>query len=226
MVLFQVKANRPSVSIIIPFYNAEKHIKKCIDSIIDGTKLRYEIICVDDGSTDGGTDIVKKYCKKTDKVKLIALPENRGLFLARLEGVKCAVGRYIGFVDSDDYVTQGYFDKLYHAAKRYGADIAVGQIVNVDLWGVKYIQTRCAEFPYRDCAKRRELYEMYWEQSGQCYHWHVLWNKLYKQKLWRRAISVLVRQTEHLVMLEDFIFSSVVLASVKSYVTVRAAQYF
>lgn len=226
MALFRTSPDKPVVSIIVPFYNSEKYIGRCLDSIINGTKIRYEIICVDDGSTDGSAEIIKSYCAENDTIKLVSFPENRGLYLARLAGVKAASGRYIGFVDSDDYISPRYFDKLYHAAKMRKTDIVVGQVVNIDLKGVKYVQTRCARFPYLNGERRRELYEMYWRQSGRCYHWHVVWNKLYRRELWTNAIPILERQTEHLVMLEDFIFSSVVLSAAKAYAAVTSARYF
>lgn len=226
MALFRTKADEISVSIIVPFYNSEKYIRKCLDSIIYGTKIRYEIICVDDGSVDGSAEIVKGYCAENDTIRLISFPGNNGLYLARLTGVKSARGRYIGFVDSDDYISPRYFDKLYHAAEMRKTDIAVGQVVNIDLKGVKYVQTRCAKFPYLNGERRGELYEMYWRQSGRCYHWHVVWNKLYKRELWTNAFPILERQKEHLVMLEDFIFSSVVLSAAKTYAVVTSARYF
>lgn len=226
MALFRTKTDEVQISIIVPFYNSEKYIGKCLDSIIGGTKIRYEIICVDDGSTDGSAEIVKKHCAENDTIKLISFPENKGLYLARLAGVKVACGRYIGFADSDDYISSHYFDKLYRAIERRNADIAVGQVVNIDLKGVKYVQTRCAKFPYLNGEPCGELYEMYWRQSGRCYHWHVVWNKLYRRELWTNAITVLERQTEHLVMLEDFIFSSVVLLGAKTYAVKTSAKYF
>ena len=226
MALFLAKTDKPEVSVIMPFYNAEKYIGGCLDSIITGTRIRYELICVDDGSTDSSAEIVKGYCEKNNRVRLVTLPENKGLYLARLTGVKQARGKYIGFVDSDDQVSQEYFDKLYYAARLCGADIAVGQVVNIDLEGIKYVQTRCGKFPYLNEERQKRLYEMYWRQSGRCYHWHVVWNKLYRRKLWDMAIPVLERQREHLVMLEDFIFSSVVLAEAKKYITVTSAKYF
>ena len=226
MALFQMKTEELPVSVIIPFYNSEKYIRKCLDSIIGGIKIRYEMICVNDGSTDGSEDIVKEYCSANEAVKLITLPENKGLYHARLTGIKAAQGKYIGFVDSDDCIASRYFDKLYRSAERRGADIAVGQIVNVDLSGVKYVQTRCEQFPYLNGERRRELYEMYWKQSGRCYHWHVVWNKLYRRELWMNAIEILECQTKHLIMLEDFIFSSVVLSGASTYVAVPSARYF
>lgn len=219
---------KPKISVIVPFYNSECYIKACLDSIIQGTHIRYEIICVNDGSTDKSVDIVQEYCSRYKNIRLISSQKNIGLYRARLLGVAHAKGSYIGFVDSDDYVSEGFFDGLFYAARKNGADIAVAQIVNVDLNGVKYVQTRCSKFPYLidGQAESSNLYDMYWQQSGKCYHWHVVWNKLYRRRLWRKVIHILERQKQHLVMLEDFIFSSVVLSQVKSYVSVTESKYF
>jgi len=143
-----------------------------------------------------------------------------------LEGVLNARGKYIGFVDSDDYVTEGYFEILYKKIRRNRADIAVGKIINQNADNIKYVQTRCAVFPYSDDGKGKSLYSMYWGQEGKCYHWHVLWNKLYKKRLWKKTIDILKAQKEHLVMLEDFIFSSVVLSNACTYAVDTNAEYY
>lgn len=226
MALLMKKADDLSVSVIVPFYNSEEYIDKCLDSIINGTKISFEIICVDDGSTDRSVEIVEKFCKTNNAVRLISLPKNEGLYIARLQGAKAAKGKYIGFADSDDYVSPLFFDKLYRAAEKHNSDIAVGQVVNVDRNGTRYVQTRCAKFPYLNGEKRCELYDMFWRQCGRCYHWHVVWNKLYRRELWEKAMPILEKQTEHMVMLEDFIFSSVVLASAKRYSVNTSARYF
>lgn len=93
----------PKVSIIIPFYNSQEYINNCLDTIIKGTHISYEIICVDDGSTDDTSLIVKNYSKCNKNIRLISLKENKGLYLARLIGVRYSRGEYIGFVDSDDF---------------------------------------------------------------------------------------------------------------------------
>ena len=219
---------RPQVSVIVPFYNSQCYIKACLDSIIQGTHIRYEIICVNDGSTDKSTDIVQEYCSRYKNIRLISCEKNIGLYRARLHGVTCAKGEYIGFVDSDDYISEGFFDNLFYAVSKCSKDIAVAQIVNVDLNGVKYVQTRCSEFPYLidEQATSNDIYDMYWQQSGKCYHWHTVWNKLYRRRLWKKVLHILERQDQHLVMLEDFIFSSVVLSRAKSYASVTESKYF
>lgn len=217
----------PKISIIIPFYNSESYILGCMESIVLHTKIPYEIICVNDGSTDKSLAIVNRFRLTHPQIRLINLKVNKGLYQARLMGIKRARGGYIGFVDSDDYVSDGYFDLLYEAAVNSDSDISVGQIVNVNVNGVKYMQTRCSEFPYTSEKKiYSNLYALYWSQQGKCYHWHVVWNKIYKRNLFMDNLELLNEQTEHLVMLEDFIFSSIILKDVKKYSVNTQAKYF
>lgn len=218
---------KPKISIIIPFYNSEGYILKCMESVVLHTKVPYEIICVNDGSTDESLAIVNRFRLTHPQVRLVDLKRNKGLYYARLMGILRARGKYVGFVDSDDYVSDGYFDLLYEAAVNSGSDISVAQIVNVNTDNVKYVQTRCATFPYTsEKAIDSNLYDLYWKQQGKCYHWHVVWNKIYKRKLFMDNIELLKKQTEHLVMLEDFIFSSIILKDVNKYSVNTQAKYF
>lgn len=91
----------PLVSIIVPNYNKEKYIEKCIDSVLKQSYTNYELIIVDDGSTDNSIDIINRY--NSNKIKLIKLSKNTGIANARNKGIKCANGRMICFLDSDDY---------------------------------------------------------------------------------------------------------------------------
>lgn len=96
--------NKCKISFIIPLYNAEKYIAKCLDSIISANlNNNYEIIVVDDNSTDKGADIVKEYCQKDNTIQYI-FQQNQGSSVARNTGMERATGDYIWFVDSDDYL--------------------------------------------------------------------------------------------------------------------------
>ena len=94
---------KPIVSILIPVYNVENYLEKCLDSVISQTMNNIEIICVNDGSTDHSGEILEKYQKK-DKRIIVVNKENGGLPSARNAGLEIARGKYIGFVDSDDYI--------------------------------------------------------------------------------------------------------------------------
>ncbi|MDR2505545.1 MAG: glycosyltransferase [Oscillospiraceae bacterium] len=116
----------PRVSVIIPVYNTEKYLRKCLDSIIDQSFDDYEIICVDDGATDGSSDILAEYKARTPNM-LVIRQENQGLSGARNTGIEAARGEYICFIDSDDFVKRGYIGGLLSAAICENADIAIGR---------------------------------------------------------------------------------------------------
>ena len=110
------------VSVVIPVYNSEKYLKKCIDSVINQTLKEIEIILIDDGSTDGSAEICKRYLK--DSRVSYYYKQNEGLAAARADGIAKATGEYIGFVDSDDWLELDTYKKMYNAAKSNDADIA------------------------------------------------------------------------------------------------------
>jgi len=92
----------PLVSIVMPTYNCAKYIEESVVSVIKQTYTNWELIIIDDCSTDNTEDIVKRYCEKDNRIKYFRLDVNSGAAIARNEGIKCAKGRYIAFLDSDD----------------------------------------------------------------------------------------------------------------------------
>lgn len=116
--------NNPLISLIIPCYNAEKTLEKCLISVCGQTYGNLEIIIVDDGSTDGSMQIYTKYQSQDHRIKIIK-QENSGVSKARNIGLKSATGDYICFVDSDDWVDANYCAKLLQLLKDENADIAI-----------------------------------------------------------------------------------------------------
>lgn len=107
----------PVVSIIIPIYNVEKYLSKCLDSVVNQTYTNLEIILVNDGSTDNSLEIAKKYEKKDNRIKILS-ETNHGLSAARNFGLRHVTGDYITFIDSDDYVSNDYVSYLYYLLKK------------------------------------------------------------------------------------------------------------
>ena len=120
----------PKISIIIPVYNTEEYLKKCIDSLIYQSLEDIEIICVNDGSTDNSQEILENYSKKDARIKVLS-QENKKQGAARNKGMEIATGEYIGYVDSDDWVDFDYFEELYNAAKKQDLDIALATNVRI-----------------------------------------------------------------------------------------------
>lgn len=115
------------VSIIIPVYNTSQYLPECLDSLINQTLKDIEIICIDDGSNDSSPEILNKYAKKDDRIKVIQ-QKNQGQSVARNRGLLEAKGEYVGFLDSDDYADVTMFEKLYNDAKSKNSDISMCSI--------------------------------------------------------------------------------------------------
>ena len=118
------------VSVIVPMYNKEQKISKCLDSLINQTLREIEIVVVDDGSKDNSAEIVKKYCEKDSRVRYVK-QDNQGPGAARNVGIINSKGRYIGFVDCDDYVEHEMYEIMYNAAEQNNCEVAVCQEKNV-----------------------------------------------------------------------------------------------
>lgn len=117
------------VSVIIPVYNTEKYLRKCLDSVCGQTLSDIEIICINDCSTDGSLQILQEYAANDNRIKLIDFEKNQGAATARNKGLDIAQGEYIGFVDSDDWIDLDFYEKLYQKAIETGADVVKGNIV-------------------------------------------------------------------------------------------------
>lgn len=165
------------ISVIIPVYNLEKYLAKCLDSIISQSYPNIEIICVDDASSDNSLNILNQYSKKYKQIKVIALEKN-GIFSPRNEGLKYATGKYIGFVDCDDYIEVQTYEKAYLAMQKYNADIVC--------WGANIVFddiTQPNEFALKELNKAefsgfKELNDGIISKST-----FSIWNKLFKASI-------------------------------------------
>lgn len=110
------------VSVIVPVYNGIKYLKECMDSILHQSLSEIEIVCVDDGSTDGTAELLDNYVVQDDRVKVIHKP-NSGYGHSMNVGIAYASGEYIGIVEADDYIDQKMYESLYEYAKVHDADI-------------------------------------------------------------------------------------------------------
>lgn len=119
--------NKVKVSVIVPVYNVENHLKECMDSIINQKLKDIQIICVNDGSTDSSPQILKEYALKDPRIEIID-KKNAGLAAARNTGMEYAKGEYIGFVDSDDWIELDMYEKLYENAKLNDSDIVMSPV--------------------------------------------------------------------------------------------------
>lgn len=116
----------PLISVIIPVYNVEQYLRRCLDSVVAQTYQNLEIICVDDGSVDHSGKICDQYAARDARIKVIH-QENQGLSAARNRGLDAAEGEYIAFVDSDDYILEDMYKKMLDKLLDYNVDLCVCQ---------------------------------------------------------------------------------------------------
>ena len=112
------------ISVIVPVYNVEKYLNRCIDSILNQTFKQIEVILVDDGSTDNSPIICDEYSNKYENIKVIHKKNNR-VAAARNDGVKIATGKYIALVDSDDWIEPNMIEEMYNKAEEFHTDITM-----------------------------------------------------------------------------------------------------
>ena len=116
----------PKISVIIPVFNTEKYLQRCLESVLNQTLSDIEIICINDCSADNSLGILREYSAKDKRVKIINFTRNQGAAAARNTGIKEAGGEYLGFIDSDDYIEPDFYENLYKKAVKTGADIIKG----------------------------------------------------------------------------------------------------
>lgn len=119
------------VSVIIPVYNTEKYLRECLDSVTGQSLKDIEIICINDGSTDNSLEILKEYEKLDDRITVIS-QENSGLSITRNNGIKLANGKYIYFIDSDDYLEVTALEELFNISEEKNLDLLIFKLINFD----------------------------------------------------------------------------------------------
>lgn len=137
------------VSIVIPVYNVQSYLSQCLDSVINQTLKEIQIICVNDGSTDGSTDILNEYVKKDDRI-LVINQENSGCAVARKTGLKHSTGEYIEFVDSDDWLELDAIEKTYNNAVSNNSDLVLFPICRYDQSENKFFESGSTVKDYFD----------------------------------------------------------------------------
>ena len=170
------KETAPKISIIIPVYNVEKYVGKCLSSLVDQTFTDFEIIAVNDGSKDDSLDILRRFEERYDFVKVID-QKNGGIANARNNGLAAARGEYVCFVDSDDYVGPTYLEELYNACVDTGSDISCCY------YYFHFVENNFLfEYPFR-CRGVFKPEEAMKKLLRDVQIQSLVWNKMYKRSL-------------------------------------------
>lgn len=186
----------PIISIIVPIYNVEKYLKRCIDSILNQTFKEFELILINDGSTDNCGKICDTYKSKDKRIRVIH-QKNAGLSSARNVGLYLAKGKYIAFVDSDDYINKNMYEILYSNLIKTDSDISICNFEYIyDNISCRINQSidNCEYFTFNNIEALNKLY------SENNISIVVAWNKLYKKGLFEN-----LRYTEGRIHEDEFI---------------------
>ena len=201
----------PKISIVVPVYNGEKLLRRCLNSLLNQTLKDIEIICINDGSADNSEKIIKSYTDR--RLKLINIT-NSGPSISRNTGIEIAQGEYIGFTDCDDWIDPDYYEKLYINAKKYNADIAASGIIRLNKLHKKY-HVKFTEIKITDDFETKlDLCDV----PDKSY----IWNKIYKTD----ELKKYNLKFEPNRLFEDVIFTPQVLYYLKTLVAVPDTYYY
>lgn len=126
-----LNTNMPQISVIIPIYNAEKYIARCLQSVLENTYQNLEVLCINDGSTDKSEEVLHDIASKDSRIKVLN-QSNQGVSIARNHGLDVATGEYVAFIDADDWVHKQYFECLLNACLKTGAAIAMCKFIAIN----------------------------------------------------------------------------------------------
>lgn len=148
----------PKISIIIPVYNTESYLRECLDSALNQTLKEIEVICTNDGSTDNSLKILREYAKKDPRVIVID-QENQGVSIARNSALKIAKGKYIHFLDSDDYLDLHAYEKLYQRAEQLSLDMLSFKGQNFQNGTKEFLPSPYYSFTYLPEGWNKEVFD-------------------------------------------------------------------
>ena len=171
-----VNMNREKISVVVPVYNAEAYLEKCLNSILGQTYENLEIILVNDGSTDRSAEIIENYKNKDPRIVVIN-KENGGVSSARNRGIDVATGKFIIFVDADDYIENNMFETLEEDLFKNNVDISMCGYRNVDVNGNILYESKPMDEKYFDAA----TFKRYLFKSD--YFRDHIWNKLFRLEI-------------------------------------------
>ena len=220
---------QPLLSLIIPVYNTEIFIGKCLDSIFAQTYKNIEVIIVNNGSSGNIDEIVDEYRRFYPKriIKLVKHAENQGTFHGRGSGMSVADGEYFTFMDADDRIGQDYFYQMINAAIEKDAEIVVTDLVHEDESGqqFRYIidPVRFVNF---DLRGKENVFDYYYSFKGYSYSMYGIWNKIYSYKLWERCVPFINEIDEKFALCEDAVFTTIFFSQAESAVNIHDEYYY
>ena len=210
-----IESLSPSISVIVPVYNVESYIEHCVESILKQTFTDFELLLIDDGSTDGSSKLCDRYCEKDSRCRTIHKKNNKSEADARNMGLDFAVGDYIAFIDADDYIHPQYLEILYKAVCENKCEIAIANFESVPnmMYYENYDLKKCYN---TKCVSQKNLMVELFSKIL----FMVVWGKMYKRELLQRS------RFKNLYMASDVEFNSRAYQIAQKAVLVDAKLYY
>ncbi|GAE30023.1 glycosyltransferase [Alkalihalobacillus hemicellulosilyticus] len=215
---------QPKISIIVPIYNREKELARCLQSLLKQTFKEIEIILINDGSTDDSVELIHHYAEKDERIVVIN-QNNKGVSIARNQGLLMAKGKYVGFVDSDDWVELTMYERLFQIAEEREADVVMCSYVREFLGGSK--EKQLSEQKIIHLQGKQVQTNLLRRLIGPIRHelgqpemldaWGTVWSKLYRRDVLRISQATFVNLDE-IGTNEDTLFNMQVLTCAQSFV--------
>ena len=208
---------RPMVSIIVPIYNAENYLRRCVDSILNQEYTDFELLLVNDGSTDASGDICEEYGDRDPRV-IVIQKENTGVSDSRNRALDRARGKYLQFLDSDDWITPDATRLFVRAAEEYGCDMVISDFYRVV--GERLSTKGDIE---EEGVLTREEFAAHMMENPADFYYGVLWNKLYRRDI---VEEHKLRMDTDISWCEDFMFNLEYIRYAKVFYALHAPIYY
>ena len=208
---------QPMVSIIVPIYNAEQYLRRCVDSILNQEYTDYELLLVNDGSTDASGDICEEYGDQDPRV-IVIQKENTGVSDSRNRALDRARGKYLQFLDSDDWITPDATRLFVRAAEEYGCDMVISDFYRVV--GERLSTKGDIE---EEGVLTREEFAAHMMENPADFYYGVLWNKLYRRDIVEEHN---LRMDTDINWCEDFMFNLEYIRYAKVFYALHAPIYY
>lgn len=199
--------NNFKISVIIPVYNVEKYLNRCLKTVVEQTLKEIEIILIDDGSNDSSLKICQQYKNNDSRIKIFS-KKNEGLGLTRNYGINKASGEYIAFLDSDDYIELDFYEKLYKNIKKNNTDAVFGNIKLCTKNG-QIRQNDVIPFKNKIVTAKKYIYNLLHVpdklEYGKKYMGMCVWRALYKRKIIEK--NQIKFESERKYISEDILFN-------------------
>ena len=208
---------RPMVSIVVPIYNAEQYLRRCVDSILNQEYTDYELLLVNDGSTDASGDICEEYGDQDPRV-IVIQKENTGVSDSRNRALDRARGKYLQFLDSDDWITPDATRLFVRAAEEYGCDMVISDFYRVV--GERLSTKGDIE---EEGVLTREEFAAHMMENPADFYYGVLWNKLYRRDIVEEHN---LRMDTDINWCEDFMFNLEYIRYAKVFYALHAPIYY